>query len=131
MIVPHPWSIPLKHKNDAFLELKAWELAQEKETGLQVGTYITDNSKLKSHKVEAWLKTRGTNHKFTAPYTSAHIGRVEHMHRTLMGKAHTMRIYANLPPYLWDELYIMTSLLHAKTTTCLLKGSTPWEKWHK
>lgn len=37
------WSIPLKCKDDAFSELKAWELALEKETGLQVGSYIMDN----------------------------------------------------------------------------------------
>src|ERR1700733_1229865 len=39
----HPWSIPLKLKSDAFRELQSWELARENETGLQVGTYITNN----------------------------------------------------------------------------------------
>ena len=64
-----------------------------------------------------WLAEQGTNHQFTAPYTSAHIGRVEHMHRTLMGKARTMRLYAGAPTFLWDEFYLTASHLHTKTTT--------------
>jgi len=95
-----PWSIPLCNKDDSFPELKAWELAQEAETGLKVGTYITDNRELKSHEMEAWLKTWGTDHCFTTPHISTHIGHVECMHHTLMAKAHTMRIYLGLPAYL-------------------------------
>jgi hypothetical protein len=85
-----PWSIPLKNKDNTFPELKAWELARESETGLKVEIYIMDNSELKSNEMEAWLKSRGTTQCFTAPHTSAHIGRVERMHRTLMAKARTM-----------------------------------------
>jgi hypothetical protein len=54
------WSIPLKNKDDSFPELNAWELACEVETGLKVRTYITDQGELKSGKMEAWLKYRGT-----------------------------------------------------------------------
>jgi Reverse transcriptase (RNA-dependent DNA polymerase) len=126
-----PWSIPLKHKDNAFPELKAWELACEDKTGLKVGTYITDNGELKSNQIEAWLKSHGTEQRFTAPHTSAHIGRIERMHRTLMVKVCTMRIYAHLPTYLWDEFYLTTVHLHAKTTTHSLKGVTPWELWHE
>jgi len=127
----HPWSIPLKLKSDAFKYLKGWELAKEKETGLQVGTYITDGGELKSNEMEEWLNSRGTNHRLTAPHTSAHIGRVERMHRTLMGKARAMRIYANLPEFLWDELYLTASHLTAKTITRSLGNITPFEKWHQ
>ena len=56
------------------MDTSQWEHAQETETGLKVGTYITNNSKLKSHEMENWLKTRGMDQLFTAPYTSAHIG---------------------------------------------------------
>ncbi len=72
------WSIPLAKKNDAYTELVAWELAREKEIpGLKIGKYCTDNGELKSAEMEAWLKSRGTAHEFTIPYTSAHIWRVE------------------------------------------------------
>ena len=78
-----------------------------------------------------WLKSCGTDQHFTAPYTSAHIGQVERMHRTLMAKARTMRIYAGCPPYLWDEFYLTAAHLHSKTLTRSLEGGiTPWEKYH-
>lgn len=41
-----------------------------------------------------------------------------------------MRIYANLPPFLWDKFYLTASHLHAKTTTKSLQGKTPWELWY-
>ena len=125
------WPIPLKRKSDAFDYLIAWERARELETGQKVGTYITDNGELKSNAMHDWLTSKGTNHLFTAPYTSAHIGRVERMHRTLMAKARTMRIYAKCPPNLWNEFYLTAGHLQDKTTTRSLEGTTPWEKWYE
>lgn len=72
------WSIPLKSKDDAFAALKAWELARETETGQKVGIYRTGfDGELHSNKMDGWLKSRGTSSEHSAPYTSAHIGRVE------------------------------------------------------
>jgi hypothetical protein len=127
----YPWTIILKHKSDAFPALQAWEKAREIETGLVVGTYRTDNGELKSTEMRAWLQSRGTTQQFTAPYTSAHIGRVERLHRTLMNKARTMRLYAGLPPTLWDEFYLTASHLHAKTISKKLHRGTPWELWFR
>jgi len=107
-----------------------WECARELETGLKVGTYITDNRELKSNNMCDWLASRGTNQLFMAPYTSAHNGRIERMHCTLMAKARTMCIYAKCPPNMWDEFYLPASHLQNKTMTGSLQGMTPWEKWH-
>ena len=42
-----------------------------------------------------------------------------------------MRIYADCPPYLWDEFYLTAAHLHSKTLTRSLPGGiTPWEKFH-
>jgi hypothetical protein len=106
-----------------------WQLAHEAETNTKLKKYRTDNGELKTEKLNEWLRSRGTDHELTAPHTSAHIGRVEHMHRTLMEKGHTMRIYAKLPPFLWDEFYLTAAHLHVKTTTRTLKGRTPFELW--
>lgn len=125
-----PWSIPLKHKDDTFPKLQAWEHAREMETGLKVGTYITDNGELKLNQMEAWLKSHGTDQHFTMPHNSAHIGCMECMHHTLMAKAWTMWLYAGLPPSLWDEFYLTAAHLHAKTTTCSLDSITPWDMWY-
>ena len=125
------WLIPLKNKDDSSPELQAWERAHESETNQKVGMYITNQGELKNDKMREWLKSRGTDQCVTVPYTSAHIGRVEHMHQTLMAKAHTMQIYAGCPPYLWDEFYLTAVHLHLKTLTCSLEGGiTPWEKYH-
>ena len=68
------WSIPLKNKDDSFLELQAWEQARQSETNQKVGMYITDQGELKSDKMREWLKSHGTDQCFTSPYTSSHIG---------------------------------------------------------
>ena len=125
-----PWSIPLKFKSDAFAQLQIWERTRENETALHVGTYQTDNGELKSKDMKEWLMERGVDHQYMAPNTSTHIGKVEHMHRTLMSKSKTMCIYANLPLFLWDKLYLTALHLHAKTMTHSLNGRTPWELWH-
>ena len=106
-----PWLILIPSKDVAYLELKTWELAWENETGTKVGTYRTDNGELKSKALDEWLCSQGIRQEFTAPYMLAHNGRVERMHRTLMNKPRTMRIYSDLPPNLWDELYLTASLL--------------------
>jgi len=125
----YPWSVPLKTKDDAFPALMAWQLAWETESGLKVVLYRVDNGELKSNEMDAWLHAHGTQQQFTAPYTSAHIGRVERMHRTLMGKQRAMRAYAKLPPFLWDELYLTASHIHTKTMTRSLDNKTPFEMW--
>ena len=84
------WPILLKKKSEAFNYLIAWECAHKLEPGLKVGTYITDNRKLKSNAMHDWLASRGTTHLFMVPYTSVHIGHVKWMHQTLMARAWTM-----------------------------------------
>ena len=82
--------------SDSFSQLKAWTLLQENLTGLKVGVFCIDNGELKSAEMNTWLASRGTGVRYTAPYTSAHIGRVERLHRTLMGKARAMRDYCTI-----------------------------------
>ena len=125
-----PWAIPLKRKDEALPQLQAWQLRIETLTGLKIGTFYCDRGELKSNDMEEWLMSRGTSQVFTAPYTSAHIGRVERMHRTLMGKARTMRIDARCPEYLWDEFYLTAAHLHEKTWTRSLDNKTPYEAWY-
>ena len=125
------WSFPIPKKSDAFARLQAWEKMVKGETGLEVGVYRMDRGELKSNKMREWLESKGTKQEFTAPYTSAHCGRVERRHRTLMGKANAMRIYADCPPNLWDEFYLTASYLDERTPTASLKdGITPYEAYY-
>ena len=84
------WTFPVPKKSDAFDKVQAWEKMVKVETGLEVSTYQTNNEELKSNKMCTWLEGKGTKHKLTAPYTSAHCGCVEWQHHTLMGKANAM-----------------------------------------
>lgn len=86
-----PWSIPMKAKSDAFNELQAWILARENETGETLWILRTGHDgELNGETHKAWYKSKGIVLETGAPYTSAHMGRVERMHRTLMGKARSM-----------------------------------------
>lgn len=126
-----PWSIPLKSKADAFIALQAWEKERELETGKKVGTYCTGHDgELKNHQMREWLASTGTKHEYGAPYMSKHMGRVERMHRTLLGKARTMRLAARCLDSLWDEFYLTAAHLHAKTATKSLSGKTPFKLWY-
>jgi hypothetical protein len=73
----YAWSIPLAAKSDAFPALQAWALAWEVKTNSKVGIYRSDNGELKTESMRDWLLSCGTQHQFTAPYTSAQNGQVE------------------------------------------------------
>lgn len=55
---------------------------------------------------------------------------VEHMHQTLMGKAHTMRLSAKCPLNLWDEFYLTAAHLHGKTKIPTAHNVTPDKLWY-
>jgi len=123
------WAIPLASKGAAFPALQAWERAHELETGLHIGIYHLDNGELKSSAMKEWLLCHGTQHQFTAPYTSAHNGCVERVHRTLMSCACTMHLASNLPPNCWDEFVVMSCYLSNRISVKSQQGLTPFERW--
>jgi hypothetical protein len=124
------WSIPLPSKDTAFLQLKAWQLSVEAETGQKVGIYRVDNGELKSKSMKEWLETCGIQQQFTAPYTSAHIGRVERLHRTIANKARAMRLQIDLPPNCWDEMMVTACYLSVRTPSRSARGHTPYELYY-
>ncbi|KAF7776523.1 hypothetical protein Agabi119p4_4916 [Agaricus bisporus var. burnettii] len=75
------WTIPLSHKSDSFPSLKTWALQVERECGERIGVIRIDNGELKSKEMTTWCESNGYRNEFTAPYTSAHIGKVERVHR--------------------------------------------------
>jgi len=125
----YAWALPLTSKAEAPLALQAWERARELEVGTKVGIYRSDNGELKSTAMHEWLLSRGTQHQFTAPYTSAQNGRVERLHRTLMGKARAMRSACNAPVNRWDEFVLTACYLTNRTPVASQAGHTPYERW--
>jgi hypothetical protein len=104
------WCIPLRTKDQAFRELQRWENERRQECGEEVGIYRVDNGELKSHQMKDWLARLGMKLQTTAPYTSAHIGMVEHRHRTVFELVRTMRSACNAPVNLWD--YFVETAAH-------------------
>ena len=123
------WTIPLKNKSDAAEALRTWHYVVENQSGERLKILVTDNGELLSHTVSIWCGNNGIEHHFTAPYTSAHNGRAERLHRTLLEKARTMRLACNAPTSLWDEFYATAAYLTALTATSSLNGRTPFELW--
>jgi hypothetical protein len=124
------WSIPLNTKFDAFTVLQAWELAQEAETGLCVGTLRSDNRELKHTDLRDWLATHGTQHQFTTPHASAQNSCIERVHHTLMGKACAMRSYAKVPVNRWDKFLLTACYLINHTLIKSPSNHTPYKRWY-
>jgi hypothetical protein len=121
-----PWAIPTKNKSQALELLQAWIARIETRTKRRVGTVRIDNGELKSAKFDKFCGERGITLEYTAPYTSAHNGRVERLHHSLMSKARTMSECNNFPSNRWDELYVTAAYLHARTPSASL-AATPYK----
>jgi transposase InsO family protein len=126
------WSLPLRHKSDAIVVLQGWHAAVQNQSGHRLTYLITDNGELSSHSMTDFCSQNGITHLFTAPYTSAHNGRAERLHRTLHEKARTMRIACNVPavpPSMWDEFCATAAFLINLSACSSLHGRTPYERW--
>jgi hypothetical protein len=73
----------------------------------------------------AWCLTHGIDHQFTAPYTFIQNGRVERLHRTIMGKARSMRLACNAPHNFWDEFCATSAYLTNLTASTTINGNKP------
>jgi transposase InsO family protein len=124
------WTVPLKTKDEAAHALQVWHRVVENQCGDRLKILTTDNGELLSNHVTEWCANAGIVHQLTAPYTSAHNGRAERLHRTLLDKARTMRLACNAPASLWDEFCATAAYLTNLTASSSLKGKTPFELWY-
>ena len=74
------WTVPLRSKASAFHALQIWHKAVTVQTGETLRILVSDNGKLVSNSMRDWCQAKGIDHQCTAPYTSAHNGRAEHLH---------------------------------------------------
>jgi transposase InsO family protein len=125
------WSLPLRSKDEAAPVLQAWHRAVENQSGERLKILVTDNGELVSRSMSEWCSTHGIVHHLTAPYTSAHNGRAERVHRTLLGKARAMRFACKAPPSMWDEFCVTAAYLTTLTASTTLEGKTPFELWFR
>jgi transposase InsO family protein len=118
------WSLPLRTKDKALSVFRDWHTAVENQSGHRLTFLITDNGELASRSMSAFCSEKGITHLFTAPYTSAHNGRAERLHRTLNEKSRTMRIACNAPQNMWDEFSATAAVLTNFTPSSALNGRT-------
>jgi hypothetical protein len=123
------WMIPLKSKDEAAPALQSWHRVVENQCSNRLKILTTDNGELLSNQVAEWCAQAGIEHQLTAPYTSAHNGRAERLHRTLLDKARTMRSACNAPASMWDEFCAIAAYLTNLTASSSLRGKTPFEMW--
>ncbi|KAI3682224.1 hypothetical protein L2E82_50087 [Cichorium intybus] len=98
------WVMFLRNKSDAAEEIINFIKKMELMLNKKVRTVHSDNgSEFKNQTLDGFLKTKGINHNFSAPYTPQQNGVVERRNRSLCEAARTMLNFANLPMYFWAE----------------------------
>ncbi|OBZ71895.1 Retrovirus-related Pol polyprotein from transposon TNT 1-94 [Grifola frondosa] len=124
------WTQPIPSKDRTASVVQNWVTARELETGSRVKALQFDNGELVTTALLSWAAEKGINIRRTAPYTSAHNGRVERLHRTLMSKSRTMRLAAGVPENRWDEFYVTANYLTIRTPTASLHNTiTPLQAY--
>ena len=104
------------------------------QTGCKPRHFRFDNGKeYINQEVIDWLLSQGIEYELTAPYSSAQNGVAERLNRTIVERARTMLIAANLPFSLWPEAVNYAFYLKNISPTSALDGDiTPDEAfWHR
>ena len=82
-----------------------------------------------SHEFEDYCSTNGIHRQKIVPRTPQENGVVEHMNRTIMKRARSMRLHARLPLHMWAEaVNTVVYLINGGTSTPLGRG-IPEEAW--
>ena len=124
------WTIPLHSKDEAALALKSWLPTLEVQTPYCLQSFVTDNGELVLSQIHLWCTQKGILYLLTTPYTSAHNGHTEHLHRTLFNKSRGMLSACQAPANLWDEFCVTTAYLTNLTGTSANNRKTPYKLWH-
>src|SRR6202521_650990 len=122
------WVAFLKCKSDAFAAFKEWLIFAEKQTGLQLYIFRTDNGgEFLTKEWRQMLKDRGIHHETTSPDTPEQNGDAERQNRTIFDRVCTVLIDAGLPLFLFAEA--VNYIVHTKNrnSTSALTNTTPYE----
>ena len=121
--------ILLKTKDAICDELSTIINRIETETGNKVKALRTDNGS-EFGRLEPYLKERGISHEKSAPYAQDQDGVAERSIRTILERARTMLIHANLPHRLWPEAISAACYITNRLPTKTLQQKTPYEAWY-
>ena len=79
---------------------------------------------------DEYLCTAGVRHEVTSPYTSAHNGKAERNHCTILNCPRAIMMDCKFPPTLWGECVQTAAYLKDSTPTCTLKDKTLYEMYY-
>lgn len=122
----------LKHKSDVIEKFKEIERLVAKKFG-QTMKYLRDDNGWEycSAAMREYLKKRGIQLEFTAPFTPEQNGKSERGNRTIVESARTMLLSKDLFLQLWAEA-VNTAVYVLNRTTCLkIAETTPYEIWNE
>ncbi|KRY14711.1 Retrovirus-related Pol polyprotein from transposon TNT 1-94 [Trichinella patagoniensis] len=120
----------LKHENEALPKFKDFIAMVDRQTSKRVKCLRTDNGREYVNNMFAeFLVRKGIRHERTIPETPQQNGVAERMNQTLVEKARTMLIDANLSPDLWAEAVGTANYLRNRCPTKALRKMTPEEAW--
>ena len=109
------WIYLTRGRTDVYQLFKDWRTKTELESGQKLKAIRIDNAP-EFVKMGKELKKDGIRIEPTIPYTPSQNGVAERLNRTLITKARTLLVAADLPAQLWGE---------AVHTACYLKNLTP------
>lgn len=121
----------LKEKSEVFSKFQEYYNYTKSLFNKSIHKLRCDNGgEYKSKEFQDFCKCNGIFIDYTIPYTPELNGTAERVNRTIVEKARTMLIEANMPKEYWSEaIYTAVYLMNRSITSCV-KDKTPAEIWY-
>nr|KAJ0209889.1 hypothetical protein LSAT_V11C400174360 [Lactuca sativa] len=122
------WVFFLRLKSEAPEEMINFIKQIELKLKRPVRRIRSDNGlEFKNNTLDSFLKDKGIEHNFSAPYTPQQNGVVERRNQTLCEAARSMLIFADLPQYFWAEAIATACYTQNRSLTHKHLHKTPYE----
>lgn len=120
----------LRHKSEVASKFREFQKLVQNQTDRKLKILRTDNGlEFCNREMKKICDEHGIVHQTSAPYTPQQNGKAERMNRTIVEKARTMLIDANLKKFYWAETVNTAAYLLNRTPHKKLNGKSPDEVW--
>ena len=116
-----------RNKSDCFQALKNMATLANRLFKAKIRFIRLDGETALGPEFTEWRQDEGIQIEQTPPHTAEPRGLIERAGRSLTERARCLKIAANLPNYLWKELYKVSAFLLNRTPVKSLGWITPWE----
>ena len=122
----------LKNKSDTAYAFKQFKAYAENQTGRSIKVLRDDKGgEYSSKEFAKYLALAGIDRQRTAPGTPQQNGVAERFNRTAQERVTSMLTESEFSPGFWAEALTTYIHVHNMCPTSAVKGSTPYELWHK